>query len=168
MGKELAMGRSTEYRHITLRYGRIPKIEFAKTMIRMLRDGCIDFGTNNMLRSMGIETPWEMYEGEVVKNSWMFKITNLIDVYAMVKMQEATNAVLKPRYNSSLLPTPKFSSNSVNKPVIGPFNSTNVNEVNQNVSKTGGNRPYRMTQNELKEKRAKISVFIVIKSTLLA
>nr|GEZ18172.1 hypothetical protein [Tanacetum cinerariifolium] len=79
----------------------------------------------------------------------MFKITNLIDVYAMAKMQEATNAVLKPRYNSSLLPTPKFVSNSVNKHVIAPFKSINVNGVNQNVSKIGGNRPYRLTRKQL-------------------
>ncbi|GJV97114.1 retrotransposable element Tf2 [Tanacetum coccineum] len=57
----------------------------------------------------------------------MFKITNLTDVYAMAKMQEATNAVLKPRYNSSLLSTPKFVPNSVNKSVNAPLKSATVN-----------------------------------------
>nr|GEW41408.1 hypothetical protein [Tanacetum cinerariifolium] len=85
----------------------------------------------------------------------MFMITNLIDVYVMAKMQEATNAVLKPRYNSAMLPTPKFVSNSVNKPVNASFKLTNVNGVNQSVSRTGGNRSYRLTRKELEEKRAK-------------
>ncbi|GJT96789.1 hypothetical protein Tco_1092307 [Tanacetum coccineum] len=59
----------------------------------------------------------------------MFKITNLTDVDAMAKMQEATKAVLKPRYNSPLLPTPKFIPNSAstNKTVNTPFKSASVN-----------------------------------------
>nr|GEU48173.1 reverse transcriptase [Tanacetum cinerariifolium] len=51
-----------------------------------------------------------------------------IRMFSMAKMQEATNAVLKPMYNSSLLPTPKFVPNSVNKSVNAPFKSATVNE----------------------------------------
>ncbi|GKC83137.1 retrotransposable element Tf2, partial [Tanacetum coccineum] len=60
----------------------------------------------------------------------MFKITSLIDVYAMAKMQEATNAMLKPRYTSPLLSTPKFVTNTIsaNKSVNTPIKSTAVNE----------------------------------------
>ncbi|GJR90562.1 reverse transcriptase [Tanacetum coccineum] len=204
-------------------YGRMSKIEFPKFHGEDVKGWvyrCKQFfkidGIEEERKKYGDRTPWEMYEGEVVKRFGaiyedpivdlknlkqegsvqqyqeafesllnrvelneayavslvigglkkevsmpirMFKITNLIDVYAMVKMQEATNAVLKPRYNSSLLPTPKFASNSVNKPVIAPFNSTNMNEVNQNVSKTGGNRPYRLTHKELEEKGQKNQCF---------
>nr|GFB39299.1 reverse transcriptase [Tanacetum cinerariifolium] len=57
----------------------------------------------------------------------MFTITHLTDVYAMAKMQEATNAVLKPRYNLSLLPTLKFVPNSVNKSVDAPLKSATMN-----------------------------------------
>ncbi|GKD03897.1 DEAD-box ATP-dependent RNA helicase 41 [Tanacetum coccineum] len=89
----------------------------------------------------------------------MFKITNLTDVYAMAKMQEATNAVLKPRYNSSLLSTPKFVPNSVNKSVNAPLKSATMNGGNQIVSRNGGNRLYRLTRKELEEKRAKNQCF---------
>ncbi|GJT06736.1 hypothetical protein Tco_0841198 [Tanacetum coccineum] len=85
----------------------------------------------------------------------MFKITTLSDVYAMAKMQEATNAVLKTRYNPSLLPTPKF----VNKLVNAQLKSATMNGGNQIVARNGGNRPYRLTQKELKEKRAKNKCF---------
>nr|GEW82281.1 hypothetical protein [Tanacetum cinerariifolium]GEW82282.1 hypothetical protein [Tanacetum cinerariifolium] len=101
----------------------------------------------------------EELKKEFVMPIRMFKITNLIDVYVMAKMQKATNTVLKPRYNSSLLPTSNFVFNSVNKPLIASFKSTNVNGVNQNVSMTGGNRLYRLTQKELEEKRAKNKCF---------
>ncbi|GKA69210.1 putative mitochondrial protein [Tanacetum coccineum] len=91
----------------------------------------------------------------------LFKITSLTDVYAMAKMQEATNVVLKPRYNSPLLPTPKFVTNTVyaNKTVNTPFKSNTVNGGNQFVSRNGGNRPYRLTQKELEDKRAKNQCF---------
>ncbi|GKB92263.1 retrovirus-related pol polyprotein from transposon 17.6 [Tanacetum coccineum] len=92
------------------------------------------------------------FKKEVSMPIRMFKITNLTDVYAMAKMQEATNAIIKPRYNSSLLPTPKFVSNSVSKTLNAPAKSTNVNGINQNVSRTRGNRLYRLTQKELEEK----------------
>ncbi|GJU05073.1 DEAD-box ATP-dependent RNA helicase 41 [Tanacetum coccineum] len=91
----------------------------------------------------------------------MFKITSLIDVYAMAKLQEATNVVLKPRYTFPLLSTPKFVTNTVsaNKTVNTPIKSTTVNEGNQFVSRNGGNRPYRLTQKELEDKRAKNQCF---------
>ncbi|GJR97175.1 retrovirus-related pol polyprotein from transposon 17.6 [Tanacetum coccineum] len=89
----------------------------------------------------------------------MFKITNLTDVYVMAKMQEATNAVLKPMYNSSLLSTPKFVPNSVNKYVNAPLKSATVNGGNQIMSRNSGNRLYRLTQKELEEKRAKNQCF---------
>ncbi|GJW73991.1 hypothetical protein Tco_0133361 [Tanacetum coccineum] len=80
----------------------------------------------------------------------MFKISNLTDVYAMAKMQEATNAVLNPRYNSPLLPTPKIVPNStfVNKTVNTPFKSANMNGGNQIMSRNGGNRSHRLTGKE--------------------
>ncbi|GJR43650.1 retrovirus-related pol polyprotein from transposon 17.6 [Tanacetum coccineum] len=89
----------------------------------------------------------------------MFKLTTLSDVYAMAKMQEAANAVLKPRYNSPLLTTPKFTPNSVNKPVNAPFKTHIENGNNQVVARNGGNRPFKLTQTELEEKRAKNQCF---------
>ncbi|GKA25122.1 hypothetical protein Tco_0711155 [Tanacetum coccineum] len=71
----------------------------------------------------------------------IFKLTTLSDVYAMAKMQEATNAVLKPRYNSPLLTTPKFTPNSVNKPVNAPFKPNTMNGNNQVVARNGGYFP---------------------------
>ncbi|GKB90318.1 hypothetical protein Tco_0962590 [Tanacetum coccineum] len=131
------------------------------------------------VKKYGERTPWEMYEGEVeafetllnrvelneaydvslfiggLKKELsmpikMFKISNLTDVYAMAKMQEATNAVLNPRYNSPLLPTPKIVPNStfVNKTVNTPFKSANMNGGNQIMSRNGGNRSHRLTGKE--------------------
>nr|GFA90172.1 hypothetical protein [Tanacetum cinerariifolium] len=89
----------------------------------------------------------------------MFKLTTLSDVYAMAKMQEATNVVLKPRYNSPLLTTLKFTPNSVNKPVIAPIKPNTMNGNNQVMARNGGNRPFKLTQKELEEKRAKNQCF---------
>ncbi|GKE69212.1 hypothetical protein Tco_1527284, partial [Tanacetum coccineum] len=91
----------------------------------------------------------------------MFKITTLAEVYAMEKMQEATNAMLKPRYTPPLLSSPKFVPNSANKTVNAPLKSVTVNGRNQIVARNGGNRPYRLTQKELEEKRAKNQCFYV-------
>ena len=89
----------------------------------------------------------------------MFGLKTLHEVFAMAKMQEATNAALKPRYNS-LLPTPKFvpQNNFVNRTATVPQKTAN-NGGNQFVPRNGVNRPYRLTQKELEEKRAKNQCF---------
>ncbi|GJZ92195.1 reverse transcriptase, partial [Tanacetum coccineum] len=191
-------------------YGRMTKIEFPK----FHRDDVKGW----YIKKYEDGTPWEMYEGEVIKRFGatyedlivdlknlkqdgsvqqyqesfeallnkvelneayavslfigglkkeismpirMFKITSLIDVYAMAKMQEATNAVLKPRYTSPLLSSPKFVTNTIsaNKSVNTPIKSTAVNEGNQFIFRNGGNRPYRLTPKELEDKRAKNQCF---------
>ncbi|GJX94119.1 hypothetical protein Tco_0348705 [Tanacetum coccineum] len=53
----------------------------------------------------------------------------------------------------------QFVPNSANKTVNAPLKSVTVNGGNQIVARNGGNRPYRLTQKELEEKRAKNQCF---------
>ncbi|GKE90591.1 disease resistance protein, partial [Tanacetum coccineum] len=86
-------------------------------------------------------TPWEHFEVEVVKRFGVLyddpivelknlKQTGLVQTYQeafealLARMQEAINTILKPRYNTPLLPTPKQSTTTyASKAVTTPVKS---------------------------------------------
>nr|GEU89675.1 gypsy/Ty3 retroelement polyprotein [Tanacetum cinerariifolium] len=86
----------------------------------------------------------------------MFQATTLSETYGLARMQEATNTILKPRYNTPLLPTPKQSTTTyVSKVVTTPVKSNSVGQNSGYVTRNGVHKPYRLTQRELEDKRAK-------------
>nr|GEU91094.1 hypothetical protein [Tanacetum cinerariifolium] len=59
----------------------------------------------------------------------MFQVTTLGETYRLARMQEATNTILKPTYNTPLLPTPKQSTTTyVSKVVTTPVKSNSVGQ----------------------------------------
>ncbi|GKB27942.1 retrotransposable element Tf2 [Tanacetum coccineum] len=75
-------------------------------------------------------------------------------------MQEATNTILKPRYNTPLLLTPKQSTTTyASKAVTTPIKSNSVGQSSGYVTKNRVHKPYRLTQRELEDKRAKGQCF---------
>ncbi|GJZ88290.1 putative ribonuclease H-like domain-containing protein, partial [Tanacetum coccineum] len=81
---------------------------------------------------------------------------NLSKSYQLARIQEATNTILKPRYNTPLFPTPKQSTTTfASKAVTTPVKSNSVGQSSGYVTKNGVHKPYRLTQKELEEKRAK-------------
>nr|GEZ68858.1 hypothetical protein [Tanacetum cinerariifolium] len=136
-------------------------------------------------------TPWEHFEVEVVKRFGvlyddpivelknlkqtgspevgtlmrMFQATTLSETYGLARMQEATNTILKPSYNNHLLPTPKQSTTTyVNKAMTTPVKSNSVGQSSGYVTRNGVDKPYRLNQRELKDKKAKANAFIVTKN----
>ncbi|GJV70189.1 putative mitochondrial protein [Tanacetum coccineum] len=90
----------------------------------------------------------------------MFQATTLSETYGLARMQEATNTILKPRYNTPLLPTPKQSITTyASKAVTTPVKSNLVGQISVYVTRNGVHKPYRLTQRELEEKRAKGQCF---------
>ncbi|GJY31597.1 reverse transcriptase [Tanacetum coccineum] len=90
----------------------------------------------------------------------MFQANNLSESYQLAKMQEATNTILKPRYNTPLLPAPKQSTTTfASKAVTTPVKSNLVGQSNGYVTRNGVHNPYKLTQKELEEKRAKGQCF---------
>nr|GEV66479.1 hypothetical protein [Tanacetum cinerariifolium] len=186
-GEGISTGRGSHTKNT--HYGKMTKIEFLKIHGEDVKGWVYRslIWHQQYVKKYEKGTPWEMYEVEELFEAVlnrvelneaydvslfigglkkevrmpirMFKITTLSDVYAMAKMQKATNAVLKPRYNPPLLPTFKFVPNFINKPVNAPLKSAIVNGGNQIVARNGGNRPYRLTQKELEEKGAKNQCF---------
>nr|GEV48684.1 hypothetical protein [Tanacetum cinerariifolium] len=80
----------------------------------------------------------------------------------LAKMQEATNTILKPRYNTPLLPIPKQSTPTTTYASKAMTTLTKTNSVGQNsryVTRNGVHKPYRLTQKELEDKRAKGQCF---------
>ena len=91
----------------------------------------------------------------------MFKLQTLAEAYSMAKLQEATNATLKPRYAPPTTPVPKYVSNVsyTNKNMNMPAKPITAFGNNATTEKATGNRPYRLTQKEMEEKRAKRECF---------
>ncbi|GJW58776.1 disease resistance protein [Tanacetum coccineum] len=90
----------------------------------------------------------------------MFQATTLSESYGLARMQEATNTILKPRYNTPLLPTPKQSTTTyASKAVTTPVKSNSVGQSSGYVTRNGVHKPYRLTQRELEDKRAKGQCF---------
>nr|GFA86516.1 reverse transcriptase [Tanacetum cinerariifolium] len=59
----------------------------------------------------------------------VFQATTLSETYGLARMQEATNTILKPRYNTPLLPTPKQSTTTyISKAVTTPVKSNSVGQ----------------------------------------
>nr|GEU82867.1 hypothetical protein [Tanacetum cinerariifolium] len=90
----------------------------------------------------------------------MFQATTLSETYGLARMQEATNTILKPRYNAHLLPTPKQSTTTnASKAVTTPFKSNSIDISSGYVTRNRVHEPYRLTQRELEDKRAKGQCF---------
>nr|GFC61714.1 transposon Ty3-G Gag-Pol polyprotein [Tanacetum cinerariifolium] len=90
----------------------------------------------------------------------MFQATTLSETYGLSRMQEATITILKPRYHTPLLPTPKQSTTTyVSKAVNTPVKSNSVGQSSGYVTRNGVHKPYRLTQRELEDKRAKGQCF---------
>ncbi|GJT42534.1 putative mitochondrial protein [Tanacetum coccineum] len=68
----------------------------------------------------------------------MFQTTTLSKTYGLARMQEATNTILKPRYNTPLLPTPKQSTTTyASKAVTTPAKSNSVGQSSGYVTRNG-------------------------------
>ncbi|GKF58084.1 hypothetical protein Tco_0171621, partial [Tanacetum coccineum] len=90
----------------------------------------------------------------------MFQGTTLSETYGLTRMPEATNAILKRRYNIPLLPTPKQSTTTyASKAVTTPVKSNSVGQISVYVTRNWVHKPYRLTQKELEDKRAKGQCF---------
>nr|GEW40090.1 integrase, catalytic region, zinc finger, CCHC-type, peptidase aspartic, catalytic [Tanacetum cinerariifolium] len=122
-------------------------------------------------------TPWDHFEVEVVKRvnlpelvavsmfsgglkpevrtpMRMFQAITLSETYGLARMQEAINAILKPRYNTPFLSTLKQSTTTyVSKAVTTPVKSNSVGQSSGYVTRNGVHKPYRLTQRELEDKR---------------
>nr|GEW94845.1 hypothetical protein [Tanacetum cinerariifolium] len=62
----------------------------------------------------------------------MFQSSTLSEAYQLARMQEATNTILKPRYNIPLLPTPKQSTPTTTYASKAMTTPTKTNLVGQN------------------------------------
>ncbi|GJS72729.1 reverse transcriptase [Tanacetum coccineum] len=90
----------------------------------------------------------------------MFQANTLSESYQLARMQEGTNTILKPRYNSPWLPTPKQSTTTyASKAMTTPVKSNSVGQNSGYVTRNGVHKPYRLTQKELEDKRAKGQCF---------
>nr|GEU31245.1 hypothetical protein [Tanacetum cinerariifolium] len=86
-----------------------------------------------------------MFMGGLKPEVWtlirMFQATTLSETYGLTRMQEATNTILKPRYNTPLLPTPKQSTTTyVCKAVTTPVKSNSVGQSSGYVTINEGNK----------------------------
>nr|GEU88201.1 disease resistance protein [Tanacetum cinerariifolium] len=87
----------------------------------------------------------------------MFQANTLSEAYQLARMQEATNIILKPRYNTPLLPTPKQSTPTTTYASKAMTTPTKTNSVGQNsgyITRNMVHKTYRLTQKELEDKRA--------------
>nr|GEX16288.1 reverse transcriptase [Tanacetum cinerariifolium] len=90
----------------------------------------------------------------------MFQATTLSETYRLARMQEATNTILKTRYNTHLLHTPKQPTTTyVSKAVTTPIKSNSVGQSSGYVTRNRVHKPYRLTQRELEDKKAKGQCF---------
>ncbi|GJY25612.1 reverse transcriptase [Tanacetum coccineum] len=68
----------------------------------------------------------------------MFQANTLSESYQLARMQEATNTILKPRYNTPLLPTPKQSTTTyASKAMTTPVKSNSVGQNSGYVTRNG-------------------------------
>nr|GEU73097.1 hypothetical protein [Tanacetum cinerariifolium] len=90
----------------------------------------------------------------------IFQATTLSETYGLDRMKKATNTILKPRYHTPLLSTPKQSTTTyVSKAVTTPVKSNSVGQSSGYITRNRVHKPYRLTQRELKDKRAKGQCF---------
>nr|GEX96579.1 hypothetical protein [Tanacetum cinerariifolium] len=90
----------------------------------------------------------------------MFQATTPSETYGLARMQAATNTILKPRYNTPFLPTPKQSTTTyVSKAVTTPVKFNLVGQSSGYVNRNRVHKPYKLTQRELEDKRAKGQCF---------
>nr|GEV36650.1 hypothetical protein [Tanacetum cinerariifolium] len=94
----------------------------------------------------------------------MFQATTLSETYGLARMQEATNTILKPRYTTPLLPTPKQSTTTyVSKAVTTPVKSNSVGQSSGYVTKKGVHNLIDSLKESWKIKGLRASDFIVTK-----
>ncbi|GKE44832.1 hypothetical protein Tco_1472116 [Tanacetum coccineum] len=113
----------------------------------------------NLMQTRSVQT-YQGLKPEIGTPMRMFQATTLSESYGLARMQEATNTILKPRYNTPLLPTPKQSTNTyASKVVTTPVKSNSVGQSSGYMTKNGVHKPYRLTQKELEDKRTKGQCF---------
>nr|GEU92368.1 putative mitochondrial protein [Tanacetum cinerariifolium] len=170
-------------------YGKLIEIEFPKFSGDDVKDWvymCKHLGlVSTVVKKYPNNTPWEHFEAfeallyrvdlpepvavsmfmgglmpEVGTLMRMFQATTLSETYGLARMQEATNIILKPRYNTPLLPTPKQSTTTyASKAVTTLVKSNSVSQSSGYVTRNGVHKPYRLTQKDLEDKRAKGQCF---------
>nr|GEY09650.1 reverse transcriptase [Tanacetum cinerariifolium] len=96
----------------------------------------------------------------------MFRLTTLADAFSMARMQEATNIVLKPRYNSA---NTGYKSNNFGsgykstrllpKPTTVPLALPAPNQSTSGIRLPNTPLRKQLTQKEMEEKRAKNQCF---------
>nr|GEZ08627.1 hypothetical protein [Tanacetum cinerariifolium] len=112
------------------------------------------------LKNLNCEYVYGGLKPEVRTLMRMFQATPISESYGFARMQEATNTILKPRYNTHLLPTPKQSTTTyASKAVTTPVKYNLVGQSSGYVTKNKVHKPYRLTQRELEDKRAKGQCF---------
>nr|GEW37473.1 hypothetical protein [Tanacetum cinerariifolium] len=134
-------------------YGKLTRIEFLKFSGDDVKDWYVKKYPDN--------TPWEHFEtGSVQTYQEVFEaLLNRVDLPELVAVK-ATNTILKPRYNTPLLPTPKQSTTTcVSKVVTTPVKSNSVGQSSGYMTRNRVHKPYRLTQRELEDKRAKSRYF---------
>nr|GEU79284.1 hypothetical protein [Tanacetum cinerariifolium] len=112
----------------------------------------------NLKQTGSVQTYQEAFEALLN----IVDLPNLVAVktYGLARMQEATNTILKPRYNTYLLSTPEqFTTTYVSKAVTTPVKSNSVGQSSRYVTRNGAHKPYRLTQRKLEDKRAKGQCF---------
>nr|GEW51517.1 retrotransposable element Tf2 [Tanacetum cinerariifolium] len=140
-------------------YGKLISIEFLKFSGDDMKDWVYSVNTlvwyQQYVNKYPDNTLWEHFEIEVVKSK----------TYGLATMQEATNTILKPRYNTPLIHTPKQSTTTyVSVAMTTRVKSNSIGQSSRYVTRNEVHNPYRLTQRELEDKRAKVSAFIMTKN----
>nr|GEW16321.1 putative mitochondrial protein [Tanacetum cinerariifolium] len=175
-------------------YGKLIRIEFPKFSDDDVKDWVYKslVWYQRYVKKYPGNTPWEHFEVEVVKRFGVLyddpivelknlkrngsvqtyqdafeALLNRVDLPELVAVK-ATNTILKPRYNTPLLPTPKqFTTTYVSKVVTTPVKSNSVGQSSGYVTRNGVHKPYRLTQRELEDKKAKGQCFYCDKKQLV-
>nr|GEW99794.1 hypothetical protein [Tanacetum cinerariifolium] len=131
-------------------YGKLISIEFPKFSDDDVKDWV--YRCKQFFKVGGVPDERKIH----LPSLHMFDAALVCETYGLARMQEATNNILKPRYNTLLLPTPKQSTTTyVSKVVTTPVKSNSVGQSSGYVTINGVHKPYILTQRELEDKRAK-------------
>nr|GEX39470.1 retrotransposable element Tf2 [Tanacetum cinerariifolium] len=88
----------------------------------------------------GVNAPVAASRGVIGSGYWVIGFIG--EAYQLARMQEATNTILKPRYNTPLLPTPKQSTPTTTYASKAMTTLTQTNSVGQNSGYVTRNRKF--------------------------
>nr|GEU46415.1 O-acyltransferase WSD1-like [Tanacetum cinerariifolium] len=132
------------------------KVEVVKRFRVLYEDPILEL--KNLKQTGSVQTYQEVFKA----------LLNRVDLPDLVAMSmfmgglkhEATNTILKPRYNTPLLPTLTQSNTTyASKAVTTPVKSNSVGQSSRYITRNRIHKPYRLTQRELEDKRAKGECF---------